>query len=483
MIDIDFSPVTDITSVSGLVALATNKDSNGEVQVIGYPQLNALAKGSGAKASLGEALLVCAPENFNAQSLLLCGLETTESSDNSTLNYEEILRQAAGNATSLKQDLPITFYFPTTSPEQVQALALGAILGAYRFDKYLTKKPARPISALICHDQDLPLETKTEIFIQARAIYSIRDLVNTSPSELYPQSFSQLMTERAKEIPGVEIEIWNFQALQEQGFGAIVGVGKGSKRPPCLIKLSWNPENAKNHVALVGKGITFDSGGLSLKPATSMLSMKTDMTGAATMANTLFAVAESKLPVRVTAWLAMAENMVSGSAQRPDDVVISKSGTSIEITNTDAEGRLVLADALTMAISENPDLVIDIATLTGAQIVALGERVSGVMGSAKDEICMSATKVGEEMWPMPLPAHLRSNLDSSIADIANSAKKRVAGMLVAGIFLSEFVKDFPWAHIDIAGPSFNDNSPWGYTPKGGTGVALRTLLQVIKQRA
>jgi len=232
----------------------------------------------------------------------------------------------------------------------------------------------------------------------------------------------------------------------------------------------------------VGKGITFDSGGLSLKPSKSMETMKSDMAGAAATLGALQAIAELQPAVRVIGYLPLAENMPSGTAQRPSDVLTMYGGRTVEVLNTDAEGRLVLADALARSAEDSPDLVVDVATLTGAQLVALGPRISGVMANddaVRDAVVDAARRAGEVMWPMPLPDELRKGLDSPVADLANVAADRFGGMLVAGLFLREFVpSEVRWAHLDIAGPAFNEGAPHGYTGKGGTGAATRTLVQI-----
>jgi leucyl aminopeptidase len=290
----------------------------------------------------------------------------------------------------------------------------------------------------------------------------------------------------------VDVTIWDEEALRRDGFGGILGVGQGSSRPPRLVKLAYAPEGASRHIALVGKGITFDTGGLSLKPAASMLGMKDDMTGAATVLAVVRAVAELSLNVRVTAWLCIAENMPSGTAIRPGDVLRISNGTTVEVTNTDAEGRLVMADGLVAASAEQPDAIIDVATLTGAQVVALGNRYTGVMGDEElvSQVLSSAKASGEFMWPMPFAEELRALLRSEVADIANAkVGNRAGGMIVAGLFLREFVgkvsdeKDapsIPWAHLDIAGPGTNGESPYGFTGTGPTGVAVRTLLRLAE---
>jgi leucyl aminopeptidase len=283
--------------------------------------------------------------------------------------------------------------------------------------------------------------------------------------------------------------------LESGGFGGILGVGGGSVRPPRLVKVSYSPAGATKHIALVGKGITFDTGGLTLKSPTGMVGMKYDMTGAATVLAVALAASALKVNTRVTAWLCIAENMPSGSATRPNDVLTIRGGTTVENLNSDAEGRLVLADGLVAASEEHPDAIIDVATLTGAARVALGNRYAGVMG---DEglvinVVETAKRVGETMWPMPFPSELRSMLNSDVADIANvKPGNTAAGMLLAGVFLKEFVgttgdtepqQQIPWAHLDIAGPANNEGAGWGYTGAGPTAVAVRTLITLAEDFA
>ncbi len=263
-------------------------------------------------------------------------------------------------------------------------------------------------------------------------------------------------------------------------------MGQGSVNPPRLVKLSYRHPRATKHLALVGKGITFDSGGLSLKPAQSMEWMKSDMGGAAAVIATVQAVARLGLAVNVTGWAPMAENMPSGTAQRPSDVLTIYGGKTVEVLNTDAEGRLILADALVAASADSPDLIVDIATLTGAQLVALGSRTSAIMANdegLRERVFAVSRSAGEAMWPMPLPDELRKSLDSEVADLANMGD-RYGGMLVAGLFLREFIGEgIPWAHLDIAGPAYNEGEAYGYTPKGGTGAGVRTLVALAEDLA
>ncbi len=285
----------------------------------------------------------------------------------------------------------------------------------------------------------------------------------------------------------MDVEVLDEKALRKGGYGGILGVGAGSARPPRLIRLSYRPTGARTRVGLVGKGITFDSGGLSIKGAKDMEWMKSDMAGAAAVVATVTLAAGLKVPVEVIATLPMAENMPGGSAYRPQDVLTMYGGRRVEVLNTDAEGRLILADAIARACEDSPAYLVDAATLTGAQLVSLGTRTAGVMGNDEDfraRVVSAAAKAGEAVWPMPMPAELRTDLDSPVADLANITGHRNGGMLSAAQFLSEFVADgVTWAHIDVAGPAFNTGSPWGYTPKGGTGVPVRTLLAVLEDIA
>jgi len=377
-------------------------------------------------------------------------------------------------------------------PDDLRAVAEGWLLGSYRFTDYLSTTRAaakEPVATVVLLGLDAaaakaakPVLARAAVVADAVAL--VRDLVNTPPADLPPAVFA----DRAKALAakhGLEVEVLDDKALRKGGYGGLTGVGQGSLRPPRLVRLHWHGHptgtGAGPAVALVGKGITFDSGGLSLKPPAAMETMKSDMAGAAATLATLVAAARLDHPTPVTGWLPLAENMPSGTAIRPSDVLTIRGGTTVEVLNTDAEGRLVLADAIVRAAEESPSIIVDIATLTGAQVVALGTRVSGVMGrdGGRERVVAAADAAGEQTWPMPLPAELRASIDSEIADLQNIGDRN-GGMLTAGLFLQEFVPaGTPWAHVDIAGPSFNSGAPHGYTPKGGTGVAVRTLLGLL----
>ncbi|OFS68674.1 leucyl aminopeptidase [Trueperella sp. HMSC08H06] len=353
----------------------------------------------------------------------------------------------------------------------------GALLGAYVFDEYKEPKKA-PLGALVLPEADDDAVARGEIL--AEAGNRIRDLVNLAPNDLYPEVLAQIAEDEAS-AAGCTVTVYREKALEEINAAGIIHVGRGSKRHPRLVRIEWAPEGApEGTIALVGKGITFDTGGYSLKPSNAMTEMKTDMGGAATVLEVLVAAARLGVKRRIVGWMCIAENMVSGISGHPDDVITYRNGTSVEINNTDAEGRLVLADGLLMASAEGSETIIDIATLTGAQMVALGERTTGIMGTDYAKTLTDlAGEVGEDAWHMPLPAHLRESLDSDVADMKNSGS-RYGGMLVAGLFLKEFVDAPNWAHVDIAGPSFNRGKPYGVMPKGATGAMLRTLLAAVE---
>jgi leucyl aminopeptidase len=397
----------------------------------------------------------------------------------------EALRRASGTAVRALvagKTLQIALAMPARDAAEAEAVALGAMLGGYVFGRYRDggKQPETELILLGQGEASGGAET-ARAQVLATAVALVRDLVNASPSHLYPATLAA-EAERVAGEAGLDIEVLDEKALAEGGYGGIVGVGQGSVHPPRLVRLAYTHPGATKTVVFAGKGITFDSGGLSLKPPKSMEAMKSDMGGAAAVLAAVAAIAELGPEVNVVGYLPLAENMPGGAAQRPSDVITIYGGRTVEVLNTDAEGRLVLADALTRSGEDSPDLLVDVATLTGAQLVALGPRIMGVMAN-RDEvragIVDAARRAGEAAWPMPLPEELRKGLDSAVADIANVAAERNGGMLVGGLFLREFVPDgVRWAHLDIAGPAFHEGDPYGYTPKGGTGAAVRSLVQI-----
>jgi len=436
----------------------------------------------GAKGAAGELTKLPAPAGLGVTSVLAVGLGAPDKLDDA----EHIRRQAGVAARSLQGVGTAVTSLPAAD---LAATAEGFFLGAYRFDEFRSTPPEKaPLSAvrLLVPAADKSTQAVLDRAAAiARAVAIARDFVNTPPSHLFPEEFA----DRAKALgsaAGLKVEILDESALDKAGYGGIIGVGKGSSRPPRLVRLSHSAGKKAKTVALVGKGITFDTGGISIKPAAGMENMTSDMGGAAAVIATMILAADLDVDVNVIATVPMAENMPSSTAQRPGDVLTQYGGKTVEVINTDAEGRLILADAIVRACEDEPDYLIDTATLTGAQMVALGTRTPGVMGTDefRDRVASISQAEGESGWPMPFPEELRPDLDSRVADLANVTNHRWGGMLSAGIYLREFVaKDVQWVHIDIAGPAFNTGGPWGYTGKGGTGVPVRTIFAVLEDIA
>ncbi|MEV0625488.1 leucyl aminopeptidase [Nonomuraea wenchangensis] len=403
----------------------------------------------------------------------------------------EALRRASGAAVrSLAGTARAALALPAGTPEEAEAVALGALLGAYSFSRYRTtgdqKEPVAELTVLSGQPESAAESATERAQVLAASVTLVRDLVNTPPSDLWPAKFAEIAEQVGGEA-GLSVEVLDDKQLRDGGYGGLIGVGQGSVNPPRLVRLSYTHPEATKTLAYVGKGITFDSGGLSLKPSAAMDWMKSDMGGAGAVFGALVGIARLGLPVNAVGYLCLAENLPSGTAQRPSDVLHSYSGKTVEVLDTDAEGRLVLMDGIARAAEDGPDLIVDVATLTGAQIVALGWRTAGVMANddaIRELVVEAAGAAGENAWGMPLPEELRKGLDSPIADIANLHPERFGGMLTAGIFLKEFVPDgVRWAHIDMAGPAFNKGEPYGYVPKGGTGAITRTLIGLAERHA
>jgi leucyl aminopeptidase len=432
----------------------------------------------GAKGKADEVIKVPTGGAVGAPLLVATGLGEV----NGQPRGEQVRRAAGAAARALSG---VSHALTTLSRIDLTAAAEGSALGAYTFTTYRSRDVEKPLEQMqlsVPSASDAAARRELDrAAAVAKAVATARDLVNTPPNDLYPASFAERAVALAHEV-GVRAEVLDEYALQREGYGGILGVGSGSSRPPRLVRLHYAPPQPKAKVGLVGKGITFDTGGISIKPAAKMEEMTMDMAGAAAVIVTTILAARLELPVEVIATVPMAENMPSATAYRPGDVLRMYGGSTVEVINTDAEGRLILADALVRAAQDHPDYLLDTATLTGAQIVALGKRTPGIMGTPefRDRVTAISQRVGEDGWAMPLPDHLRADLDSKLADIANVPEHRWGAMLTAGVFLSEFVPDdIPWAHLDIAGPAYNTGSPWGYTGKGGTGVPVRTLAAVL----
>ncbi|MGH3745245.1 MAG: leucyl aminopeptidase [Mycobacteriales bacterium] len=438
----------------------------------------------GASGRAGEVTTVASGGATKAPVVVAVGVGEGDPTPNA-------LRRAAAVATrALKGRATVVLALPTADAGQTAAVAEGALAGGYDFVDFRRasldgRKAAVGKLVVTVADRKAGKAAVERGRILAESAALVRDLVNTPPGDLPPATLAARAAAAAKEL-GLSVEVLDEKALAKGAYGGILGVGRGSANPPRLTRIAYRPSKAARHVALVGKGITFDSGGLSLKPPTSMETMKSDMAGAATVLGAVLAAARLELPVSVTAYLPSAENMPGGKATRPGDVLTMYGGKTVEVLNTDAEGRLVLGDALVRAGEDSPDAIVDIATLTGAQLVALGQRTAGLMSNDEDfraAVADCAAEVGEAVWPMPLPQELRDKIDSPVADLANVGPlgSREGGMLLAGQFLKEFVPEgTPWAHLDIAGPSYHGGEPYGYTPKGGTAFGLRTLVAVVE---
>ncbi len=441
----------------------------------------------GGTGKLGEVITLTGVSGVKAPIVVAVGLGEFRKK----FDLEEF-RRALGNGIRTLGGRKKVVISASHAPEHVYATVVAVGLASYSFTAYHSKKNNSsknlPNTFVLSVPNSITPEFKAAVSDASAivtAIFLTRDLINTPPNDLPPAELALKAKQALAGLP-VTVKIWDEKALKTAGCGGILGVGLGSARPPRLVKMTYAPRGATSHLSLVGKGITFDTGGISIKPASKMHEMKADMSGAAAVVGAMQAIATLGLTVKVTGWIAVAENMPSGTAQRPGDVLTTFDGTTVEVLNTDAEGRLVLADALGMSVLEKPDLIVDVATLTGAQRIALGRRIAGVMSnndSARDQVIAAASVAGEEAWPMPLPADLRETLNSDTADIANIGDG-LGGMLSAGVFLREFVPDSQaWVHIDVAGPAYNDVAPFGYTPKGGTGAMVRTFVALAAEIA
>jgi leucyl aminopeptidase len=376
------------------------------------------------------------------------------------------------------------------STRDLEALAEGVSLGLYQFAKYITGDRATPpaLEALTFvlsrgTDEDAARGALARAQLTARAVGRARDLVNEPAGTLTPTRLAAIAGEWARGAKAT-VEVLDREACRKLGMGLFLAVAQGSVEEPKFIHVTWKPPAARRRIVLVGKGVTFDSGGLSLKTNEGMLDMKTDMAGAASVIAAIVGAAEEQLPIEVHALAACTENMPSGSSYKLGDVIASMAGKTVEINNTDAEGRLTLADALTFGLGLQPDAIIDLATLTGACVVALGPHVAGVMSNDETlsaEWLAAASAAGEDMWRLPLPPRLADQLKSEVADMRNTGE-RWGGALTAGLFLKEFVGTTPWVHVDIAGPSSADKEH-AHVSKGGTGFSVATLLSFLRRAA
>ncbi len=438
----------------------------------------------GFAASEGETLRLPTNGAIRADQLLFVGLGARDS-----LTLEKVRRAAGTAARNTGNAASVALALPAGDAAHVRAVADGFVLGLYSFKADTKKKSDRSeVAEVSLLSEAARREDAIGELAAARIVGDLvnrsRDWVNAPPNKLTPELFAAaaqtLHKERGGRKSGVKLEVIGVDKLTELGCGGILGVGQASANPPRMVRLTWAPADARASVAFVGKGITYDSGGLTIKPGNSMATMKYDMGGAAAVIAATFAIAALEIPVAVTTYAPMAENMVSGAAMRPGDVLTMYGGKTVEVTNTDAEGRLILADAMAMAAENGHDAIIDVATLTGGCIVALGEKIAGVFGddATTAAVAAAAETSGEMFWRLPIPPETRRSVreESKIADVLQHNWVRWGGSLFAAAFLGEFVGDTPWAHLDIAGPAWNTGGPWGHVPSGATGFGIPTLV-------
>jgi leucyl aminopeptidase len=369
------------------------------------------------------------------------------------------------------------------APTAAQAVVEGLELGGYQYTAYKSTGTPRALSRVVLvgaggkRVQDAVAKAQ----VIAGAVTMARDLVNEPGGSLTPDKLAKRAVAEGA-AAGFEVEVWEEKQIKAERLGGLLGVNRGSALPPRLLVLRYEPDRPKGTVALVGKGITFDSGGLSIKTGDGMIGMKGDMGGGAAVLGAFRVAATLGTKVRLLGFVPLTDNMTGGDATRVGDVLTIRNGKTVEVLNTDAEGRLILADGLSLASEAGPDAIVDLATLTGACMVALGERTAGLMGNHRgwiDQVRGAADRAGEPVWPLPLPAHLRPKIDSEIADLRNISTGRYGGTLTAGLFLREFVGEgIPWAHVDIAGPS-DSSEVDGEIVKGGTGFGIRTLVDLL----
>ncbi len=435
-----------------------------------------------------QQLMLFSPEGTKITRCLCSGIGSMEKID------AEVLRAFAGRAVKAAMDarqkqmviaVPDAQSLGMPAERIVRAIAEGACLANHIFDKYKAESKHRPLKEILLRVGEKPsaamkaLVKKTELV--CGATHQVREWVSTPSNDKVPAQFARMIA-KAADRSGLKITVMDESQLKKKKFGALLAVSAGSAHPPKLVELSYSPANAKKTIVLVGKGVTFDTGGINLKPSAGLDLMKIDMSGAAVVAATMLALSRIKPRHRVVGVMPLVENMPSGSATRPGDIVRSFSGKTVEIGNTDAEGRLILIDAMAYAIKKyKPHTLIDLATLTGACIVGLGEKIAGVFSTdstLSDAIVASGQRTHERCWPMPLPQDYKELLKSDLADISNMPSSRYGGAITAALFLSEFVDNTRWAHIDIAGPVF-DKKASDYCGPGGTGFGVRLLCDLI----
>ncbi|MGM0419256.1 MAG: leucyl aminopeptidase [Thermodesulfobacteriota bacterium] len=480
---------SELEAGSEVTAIAVSENINEFSGEQKYFEIENKARGlKEFKGSKDKSVIFYSPENINAEKAVLCGIGKKDE-----ITAESLRRfgsSAVKKALSLKSET-IDIVFPDTKKSEIdekeafKAVCEGAFLSNYSFNKYKSENeetPLKEIRIVLSKDNADKYRKEAQITqIICESVFFARDLVTTPPMDKRPSALKNLIVGFA-EKSGLKTTVMEKNELEEKGFNALLGVSRGSSEDACLVIMEYTPENYKETIAVVGKGITFDSGGLDLKPPAGMEDMKLDMGGAAAAAGAVSALAKSGTDKRIIGVVPIAENMISGDAYRPGDVLKSYSGKTIEVLNTDAEGRLILADALSYAEKQfSPDLIIDAATLTGACVVALGEEIAGIFSTddqAAEDIVKTGERINEPCWRLPVYANYAKKLKSSVADLKNIGGGRFGGAITAALFLKEFINDTPWIHIDIAGPAFTKEESY-YTNKGGTGFGVRLITEYI----
>jgi leucyl aminopeptidase len=438
---------------------------------------------AGFEGKPGQTLAVPTNGSLGAKAALLVGLGAQ-----ADLTVGRIRNAAAALARRSKKVATLATTLLEAAPADLdkvlvaQAIAEGFSLGGYQYLAYKSDgKPSQLSEVIVLGRGGARVANALQRGrVVSEGVIWARDQVNTPAAQKSPESFAKA-AQAVLRGKGVKVQVLEGEALKKEKLGGVIGVGQGSDNPPRMVKMTYAPTGARGTVALVGKGVVFDSGGLSIKPAGGMETMKTDMGGAAAVIGAMSVLQDLGVKTKVVAFTPMVENMPSGTAIRPGDVLTIRNGTTVEVLNTDAEGRLILADGLSLAVEEGVDAIVDLATLTGACMVALGDKIAGLMTSNEawgDQVRAAADRAGEEVWPLPLPDEYNKLIESEVADIKNIGTGGYGGALTAGLFLQAFVGDVPWVHLDIAGPA-RAGSDDGVYVRGGTGFGVRTLVELL----
>jgi leucyl aminopeptidase len=447
----------------------------------------AWAARQGFEGKVGQTLVL---RTMDRPTVVLCGIGDAADAD---ADVWRRVGAAAMRASDRAAEVALLLPLPSTIETRAvaQAVVEGALLGSSRSNASKTAPPDDAPAGIVVvpvalegvspQDRELVDEGAARGATVAEAVCWARELINRPAAQLTPRRFAHEAIRRLEADPNVTVDIWRDTEIETERLGGLLGVAAGSLEPPRLVRATYSPPGATSHVVLVGKGITFDSGGLSLKTADGMATMKTDMTGAAIVLGALSVAARLGAAAKVTAIAPLTENLPGNRAMRPGDVLTARNGTTIEVLNTDAEGRLVLADGLSLAVELQPDAIIDVATLTGAVRIALGPDVAAILGT--DAALVSTLRAcgeaqGEALWELPLVESYESHLESEVADVKNIGKPGQAGTIVAGLFLRRFTGGLPWAHLDVAATGRAEADD-GYLLKGATGFSLRTLVAYL----